>query len=177
MRAAAALVVIALLLIPSVRSLGGIYRGLRGPLPDPATPLSKVLPEAKVDAYRQVGEWLAANTPADAVIGVTEVGVMGYSSGRRMVDFLGLIQPDAAAALARGDPAWTLQTYQPDYLALTAINPLFNSDPRQDAWFAAAYRPVQRFDDARFWGSPVAIYQRRVKQEPAPFAMPPAAAP
>lgn len=167
----------ALLLFPPVWSLAGIIRGLHGPLPDPATALSKVLPEAKVDVYRQVGEWLAANTPATATVGVSEVGVMGYASGRPMVDFLGLIQPDAAAALARGDPAWTLQTYQPDYLALTAINPLYNVDPRADAWFQTAYRPVQRFDGARFWGSPVVIYQRQTQRYSVPAPAPPPATP
>ncbi len=167
----------ALLLFPPVWSLAGIARGLHAPLPEPNTALSKVLPEAKVDVYRRVGEWLAAETPAAATVGVSEVGVMGFSSDRPMVDFLGLIQPAAAAALARGDPAWTLQTYQPDYLALTAINPLYNLDPRGDAWFQAAYRPVQRFDDARFWGSPVVVYRRQAGFEPLPAAAPPSLLP
>jgi hypothetical protein len=177
LRTPALVAVSALLLFPPVWSLVGIARGLHAPLPAPDTALSKVLPEAKVDAYRRVGEWLAAETPAAATVGVSEVGVMGFISGRPMVDFLGLIQPDAAAALARGDPAWTLHTYQPDYLALTAINPLYNLDPRRDAWFQAAYRPVQRFDDARFWGSPVVVYQRQTDFEPLPQAAPPSLPP
>lgn len=167
----------ALLLLPPFWSLFAIARGLHTPLPAPDTALSKVLPEAKVDVYRRVGEWLAAETPADASVGVSEVGVIGFTGGRFMVDFLGLIQPAAAAALARGDPVWTLQSYQPDYLALTAVNPLYNLDPRGDAWFQAAYRPVQRFDDARFWGSPVVVYQRQASFEPPPAAAPLSRAP
>lgn len=120
----------------------------------------KALPEVKTDVYRRVGEWLAANTPADADVGVTEVGVMGYYAERRMVDFLGLLRPDVAQALARGDPAWALFHYQPDYLALTEVNPLYSYDIRRDEWFRAAYAPVRQFADERFWGGPVTVYQR-----------------
>ena len=163
-------IVTILTLSPLLISLIAMQQALTGPLPDPSTALSKVLPEAKSDSYRQTGIWLAENTPADASVGVTEVGVMGYVSQRPMVDFLGLIQPDAAAALGRGDPMWTLYTHQPDYLALIAANPLYNVDPRDDAWFQAAYKPIHRIDDPRFWGSPVTIYQRQI----APSSLPPA---
>ena len=127
----------------------------------------KALPEVKTDVYRRVGEWLAANTPAEADVGVTEVGVMGYYAERRMVDFLGLLRPDVARALARGDPAWALFHYQPDYLALTEVNPLYSYDIRQDEWFRAAYAPVQQFADERFWGGPVTVYQRIIPRSSA----------
>lgn len=127
----------------------------------------KALPEAKTAVYRQVGEWLAANTPADADVGVTEVGVMGYYARRRMVDFLGLLRPAVAEALARGDVAWALFHYQPDYLALTEVNPLYSYDIRRDEWFRAAYAPVRQFQDARFWGGPVTVYRRVVPRSAA----------
>jgi hypothetical protein len=133
----------------------------------PERPDYKALPEAKTAVYRQVGEWLAANTPADADVGVTEVGVMGYYAKRRMVDFLGLLRPPVAQALARGDVAWALFHYQPDYLALTEVNPLYSYDIRRDEWFRAAYAPVQQFPDARFWGGPVTVYRRIVPRSVA----------
>jgi hypothetical protein len=133
----------------------------------PDLPAYKVLPEVKTDVYRRVGEWLAVNTPADADVGVTEVGVMGYYSRRRMVDFLGLLRPDVAEALRRGDVAWALFHYQPDYLALTEVNPLYSYDIRRDEWFRAAYEPVQQFADPRFWGSPVTVYRRAVPRSEA----------
>ena len=139
-----------------------MVRALHGPVPPPADPVSKVLPEAKGDVYRQVGEWLRDHTPADAVVGVTEVGIIGYYSGRPMVDFLGLLEPDVARALGRGDLTWALLQYQPDILALTAISPLYAYDLRADPWFQAAYTPLQSFDDPRFWGSPVTVYRRQV---------------
>lgn len=139
----------------------------------------KALPEAKTAVYRQVGEWLAANTPADADVGVTEVGVMGYYAKRRMVDFLGLLRPPVAQALARGDVAWALFHYQPDYLALTEVNPLYSYDIRRDEWFRAAYAPVQQFKDERFWGGPVTVYRRVVPRAVAQMvdALPASATP
>jgi hypothetical protein len=72
-----------------------------------------------------VGEWLRANTPADASIGTLEVGIIGYYAGRRMIDFAGLIQPDIAARLrpesTYADTArWAVERFRPDYLVLPA---------------------------------------------------------
>lgn len=150
------------LLVALAGSDWAMVQALDGPVPPPEDPVSKVLPEAKVDVYREVGQWLADRTPASALVGVTEVGVMGYHANRPMVDFLGLLEPEVAGALGRGDLYWALLRYQPDYLALTAISPLYAYDLRADPWFQAAYAPVQTIADPRFWGSPVTVYERQV---------------
>jgi hypothetical protein len=143
---------------------GAMVRALDGPVPSPEDPVSKVLPEAKAGPYREVGLWLREHTPAGATVGVTEVGIMGYYAGRPMVDFLGILEPDVAAALARDDLYWALPRYQPDYLALTGVTPLYAYDLRADPWFQAAYRPVETVADPRFWGSPVTIYERAISR-------------
>ncbi len=150
-----------LTLAPFVYSLSVMWQAQTGPLPDSAMDASKVLPEAKVDVYRRVGEWMAANTPPTATLGATEIGVIGYYARRDMVDFLGLLQPDVAGALSRGDSSWALFAYQPDYVALNAVNPIYTFDPLGDDWFRAAYRPIERFDDERFWASPMVLFRRQ----------------
>ncbi|MDY6877302.1 MAG: hypothetical protein SWK90_14010 [Chloroflexota bacterium] len=163
----AVLVVVALalpLVGAQLFSLNRVARAQQGPLPQPEEVAAKVLPEAKTAIYRRVGEWLAANTSPEATVGVLEVGVIGYYSDRRIVDFLGLLQPAVAQALARGDIFWAVPAYAPDYLALTAVNPLYTYPILEDEWFQRAYWPVVRFEDARFWGSPITIY-RRVEDE------------
>jgi hypothetical protein len=155
----------AAVLLALVQSDWAIAQGVQGPVPPPDNPVGKVLPEAKVGVYEQAGRWLADHTPPDAVVGVTEVGIMGYYAGRPMVDFLGLLEPDVAEALGRGDLYWALLRYQPDYLVLTAISPLYAYDLRADPWFQAAYAPVQTFDDPRFWGSPLTVYKRQVARQ------------
>jgi hypothetical protein len=157
-----ALIWAVVLLVAFLGSDLAMVRALDGPVPPPDDVVSKVLPEAKVEVYEQVGRWLHDNTPANALVGVTEVGVMGYYAQRPMVDFLGLLELDVAEALGRGDLYWGLLRYQPDYLALTGVSPLYAYDLRADPWFQAAYAPVQIFDDPRFWGSPVTVYARRV---------------
>lgn len=155
------------LLLPQTASLLQMERVLHGDAgPSPDAPTYKVLPEVKTDVYRQVGEWLRANTAADADVGVTEVGVIGYYSQRRMIDFLGLLRPEVAQALRRNDVAWALFHYQPDYLALTETNPLYSYDIRRDEWFRAAYEPVEQFADPRFWAGPVTVYRRTVPRTP-----------
>jgi hypothetical protein len=150
-----------LMAIPLLISDAGIVRAVTGaslPLPDAVS--SKVLPEAKVDVYQRTGEWLAENTAEDALIGVTEVGIMGFYAKRPMLDFLGLLNSDVAQALADRDLNWALAAYRPDYVAITAVNPLFSYDLTADATFQTLYRPVKRFVDDRFWGSPVTVYRR-----------------
>jgi len=151
-----------MLLAPQLVVNAEMYQALRQPgLVQPEDSRYKVLPEAKVEVYRRAGEWLRENTEPDALIGVTEVGVIGYYSGRRMVDFLGLLRPEVVDALNRGDMAWALLYYQPDYVVLTRVNPLYSYDLRADAWFQLAYQPVQVFEDARFWSGPVTVYRRQ----------------
>ncbi len=163
-RKSVAVLIVAALALPLVGaqlfSLNRVARAQQSPLPPPEEVAAKVLPEAKTAIYRRVGEWLADNTPPEATVGVLEVGVIGYYSDRRMVDFLGLLQPAVAQALARGDIFWAVPAYAPDYLALTGVNPLYTYPILEDEWFQRAYRPVARFDDVRFWGSPVTIYRR-----------------
>ncbi len=165
-----------LALAPFVFSLAVMWHAKEGSLPDSTSDASKVLPEPKVDVYRRVGEWVAANAPPTATLGATEIGVIGYYARRDVVDFLGLLQPDVAGALARGDPSWALFAYQPDYIALNAIHPLYTFDPRGDNWFRAAFRPVQRFDDERFWASPMVVYRRQAPRIGAASTAAPASA-
>ncbi|MEM4724029.1 MAG: DUF2079 domain-containing protein [Candidatus Hadarchaeum sp.] len=157
------------LFLPLFISNAQVYHALQNPgSVSPESRSYKVLPEAKVEIYRRVGEWLKEHTPPDALIGVTEVGVIGYYAERTMVDFLGLIRPEVARALQSGNIQWALLYYQPDYVVLTRVNPLYSYDVRADEWFKAAYTSVQIFEDERFWGSPVTIYERRVPRYEIP---------
>jgi hypothetical protein len=80
-------------------------------------------PDARYPVYREVGEWLRANTESEAKVATLEVGIIGYYSHRHMIDFAGLIQPEVAAQLSvhtnyEDAALWALQTYQPEYIVL-----------------------------------------------------------
>ena len=96
-------------------------------------------PDARLIVYREVGEWLAHNTPADATVGTLEVGIIGYYAQRSMIDFAGLLQPETVVAFTPtatyDDTAlWAIQRYLPDYLVLRAGTlPRVEADPRVTA--------------------------------------------
>lgn len=119
--ALAALVGLALL------AVGGSLRGQLG-RPDP-----------RLAIYRGAGEWLAANTPPDAAVGMLEVGVIGFYSRRPVVDFAGLIQPEVAARLTVADgylsaAGWAIDRYRPAWLVLgEALRPAVEAHPERAA--------------------------------------------
>ena len=134
---------------------------VNGATPPPPSDLrAKLLPEVKVDVYARVGKWIRQYTPQDATLGVTELGVMSYYAQRHTTDFLGLTQPQHLDAIRHGDYLQTLIREQPDYIALTSVNAVYDFDPQRADWFTALYTPVVRFEDTRFWGSPMVIWQR-----------------
>jgi hypothetical protein len=46
-----------------------------------------------------IARWIDENTPPDAVIATHDVGLLGYHSGRKLVDLAGLITPEAIPIL------------------------------------------------------------------------------
>ncbi|MCL4459181.1 MAG: hypothetical protein M1136_10425 [Chloroflexi bacterium] len=122
--------------------------------------LHNSLPDPKAKIYREVGLWLRQNTPKEATIGVMEVGIMGYYAERRMIDFLGLLRPGTTAALKRNDIFWTIAHYEPDYLVLTGLNPLWGHSLKNDEWFEATYLPIQQFVKKGYDGNPITVYRR-----------------
>jgi hypothetical protein len=120
---------------------------LLGVLAGPLTSLWAIsqLPDARGPIYRAVGGWLRANTPVDARVGALEVGMIGYYSGRTMVDFAGLLQPLTAQQFGPHSSydqaaSFATQTFRPDYVVLVAgqlpqyeRSPLFTQRCRETA--------------------------------------------
>lgn len=57
-----------------------------------------------LERHERAGRWIAAHTPADAVIATHDVGAIGFYSRRRIVDLVGVVRPEVVAHL--GDPRW-----------------------------------------------------------------------
>ncbi len=122
----------------------------------------EMLPTVDWDIYRETGEWLRENTPPEAHIGVAEVGQLGYWADRPMIDYLGLLQPDIARALARRDIYWWLPHTMPDYLVLSGAEgaSLYGYSLAGDVWFSGSYAEVARFEDERYLRGPMVVYER-----------------
>ena len=73
--------------------------------------------------YRAIGEWLEVNSQPEDRIGALEVGIIGYYSGRPMIDFAGLLQPQVANQLSslktyEDSALWAIDQFSPEYVVL-----------------------------------------------------------
>ncbi|MCB1886340.1 MAG: hypothetical protein KDH20_01925 [Rhodocyclaceae bacterium] len=60
-------------------------------------PHARSFPVGVRTCYLGLGEWLRANTPDDAVVAALDIGAVGYASGRRVLDLMGLVSPEVLA--------------------------------------------------------------------------------
>lgn len=118
-------------------------------------------PDPRARIYRDVGLWLAENTPPEASVGTLEVGIIGYYARRRMVDFAGLIQPDVALQMRyettyEDTALWAVRQYRPDFLVL---NPTWF--PRlMEQWVDPLCEPIRQFIRPEYSGELV-VYRCR----------------
>jgi hypothetical protein len=133
-------------------------------------PPDVMLPIVDWKAYQDVGEWLRDQTPPNARVGVAEVGQVGFYADRWMTDYLGLLQPDVASMIRRGDLYSWLAGYAPDYLVFQRFRGaplvLYNYMIADDPWFKADYQERTEFDDPRYSSGPVTIFQRVTPDKP-----------
>lgn len=111
---------------------------------------------------RQAADWLAANTPSEALVATGDPAVIGYYLQRPVLDFHGSLQPDIHEAIQRGDARWWLMHYRPDYILLAGsdyqgADGLALAD---DEWFAASYAQTFRISDPQGLGEDLLIFQR-----------------
>lgn len=120
-------------------------------------------PDARLQIYRAVGEWLRDQTPGTAQVGTLEAGIIGYYSDRPMVDFSGLIQPDVARQMNQNSTyddaaVWAVTQYHPNYLVLHQ-----GVFPRLEEGFASRQcQLVKTFEGAQYgYSSNLDIYRCR----------------
>lgn len=105
---------------------------------------SPVVDAERRDGYTAVGNWVRLNTPPDSSLACSEIGFLGFYSQRRIVDMLGLVTPDVAAALARGRLDSWIDGHQPDFVLIhDPPRPLERTIlPREEQ---GDYAPVEAF--------------------------------
>ncbi len=60
-------------------------------------PHARRFPAGIRECYVGMGRWLHDNTPEDAVVAALDIGAVGYVSGRRVLDLMGLVSPEVLA--------------------------------------------------------------------------------
>jgi hypothetical protein len=60
-------------------------------------PHARKFPAGLEECYVGYGEWLMANTSEDAVVAALDIGALGYTSQRTVLDLMGLVSPEILA--------------------------------------------------------------------------------
>lgn len=118
------------------------------------------LPLPREEIYIRIGRWLAENTEPDASVAAIEVGYIGYYSGRRIIDLVGLVTPGVSEEVGKGDFVWGFLRFQPDYYV---HNPRFGwlKVLLQRPWFQDSYVEVARFANDDYYKEPLVVYKKR----------------
>jgi hypothetical protein len=112
---------------------------------------------AEVQVRQTLGIWLAHHTPADATVAMEPIGYVGYYSGRRVLDEVGLVSPQVIPFTLAGE-GWfgrVMRQFKPDYvverpyylkrnLTINTHVSMFSGDEDQ-RWFVRNYQPVTEF--------------------------------
>ncbi len=103
-------------------------------------------PDPRWGLYHRVGAWLDEHAaPGDAVASV-EVGFLGYSSRRPVLDLLGLVSPGVRSARREDRLADLVAARSPRYiLDVPWLHPHALDAVLGDPSIARAYRPVAAF--------------------------------
>lgn len=110
--------------------------------------------------YISVAEWLRANTAPDASVALIEIGIIGYYSGRQVVDTMGLVSPGMKGHLYSWGQTviYALTHYWPDYAV--ALKGTAWDEITSAMWFQEAYAPVATIPNAGPGSRTAMIYKR-----------------
>jgi hypothetical protein len=134
LRTASIILALALALVPAVMAAATL-----------ATPQP---PRIREQAYFQTAETLrdlCASRNQPPLVGMGEIGLIGYVSNCPIVDFSGLLQRDVAHLRLHPTQklAWTIQRYQPELVVLAGL-PRDPLAPSQDSWFRKRYEALKQ---------------------------------
>ncbi|MDQ6692885.1 MAG: hypothetical protein M3014_00460 [Chloroflexota bacterium] len=129
---------------PLARVVGSLVAGFLFLLPaarlyEYNVQLSNTLRGDSTPLYTKASNWLRDHTERTSTVAYLEIGRIGYYSGNRIIDPLGLITPGAAAHVPTWDYSWTVLHYKPDYyLAQDTFEPILRNISTEP-WFISAY--------------------------------------
>ncbi|MBI4319146.1 MAG: hypothetical protein HY675_11705 [Chloroflexi bacterium] len=70
------------------------------------------------ESLKEIGVWLAENTPPTTTVAIFDAGIVGYFSDRRVLDVVGLVNPAIIPFRAAGRESEYLNVARPDYLVV-----------------------------------------------------------
>jgi hypothetical protein len=127
-------------------------------------------PNWKAQIYPETARWIAQNTNSAASMATIDIGHLGYWSGRRIIDIVGLAQPDVAPHIVQGDFGYAIRHYRPD---LVLLGYSWLPEVQTTAWFQAEY-VARHYFYFKTMDIPLVLFSRRsgVKVQPDPLPPP-----
>jgi arabinofuranosyltransferase len=111
--------------------------------------LIKGVPQESADKYRvysAIGQWLMQQASPGDLVGANEVGVLGYVYTKgAIIDALGLVTPEVAERVRRGETDWYITEYEPEYLVLQEPPRHILEEFAGEEWFKERYSKVATF--------------------------------
>jgi hypothetical protein len=93
--------------------------------------------------HGKVGTWLGEHAPRDVSVGVDNIGYIGWRSGLRVVDMLGLVQEGTRDRIAAGERDYALRSQRPELIACWVGRGSTHKYLPPKSWFEAeGYRVV-----------------------------------
>jgi hypothetical protein len=119
-------------------------------------------PDTRLATYRRAGQWIDANLPADASVGMVEVGIVGFYAQRRIIGFAALLQPEASRMVSvkttyEDIAQWAIRTYRPDYVLFADA---WFPSVSQSADFTSTYAVHHLFEWPEGGVGPLVLYKR-----------------
>ncbi|MDP2365665.1 MAG: hypothetical protein Q8M94_18100, partial [Ignavibacteria bacterium] len=111
----------------------------------------------KYSNFINVAAWLNINAPDGSVLGVDDIGILRYHYKKgKLVDALGLINPEVSEHLSKKDFDWFLNHFKPDFIAheYPDIQAHLRGNKKT---FWKSYKVVKVFESR---GQKIGIYQR-----------------
>ena len=98
----------------------------------------------KQAAYMDAAAWLKTHTADNATVAASEIGYIGYYSQRQMVDYVGLLNQQAANWVKNGNLFYWIYFDKPDYWIVH--NPPWSlEEATKLPWFLTSYAPAATY--------------------------------
>jgi len=107
----------------------------------------------------EVGRWIAANTPRDALVAVHEVGAVGYTCERRVVDTAGLVTRESLPYVIEYRVDDLIRDTRPDYYVSSGDDRTDRQvfEPHGDRMSLVFERQVQRGGSSALFAEPLTV--------------------
>lgn len=119
------------------------------------------------DGYRQTARWIVDNTPSGSSVAICDIGLVGYQSGRPVVDMFGLVDPHISRLAGRqhfkSDPEYVLGKHPEVVVLVSSGNDEFLRIPDAEMFanpdFISQYTLVKTFP-IQFRNETIRIYRK-----------------